>query len=58
MPVPALREFLRLFFKRGHVTAEQTDKAFATHWTHYEAHDGAKSLEIFAEEIMALVAAA
>lgn len=41
MPMPFIREFLRLFFKRGHVTAEQADEAFKTHWPHYKAHDAA-----------------
>jgi len=41
MPMPAFREFIRLFFKRGHVTAEQADEAFASHWPYYEANDGA-----------------
>ncbi len=51
MPLPALREFLRLFFKRGHVTDEQADEAFATHWPHYEAHDGA---EAFVRQVQSL----
>jgi pimeloyl-ACP methyl ester carboxylesterase len=35
----AFREFLHLFFRRGHATAEQAEEAFAAHWPHYEVHD-------------------
>lgn len=51
MPTPVIREFLRLFFKRGHVTAEQAEEAFTTHWPHYEAHDAAAA---FVRQVQAL----
>lgn len=51
MPLPALREFLHLFLKRGHVTGEQADEAFATHWPHYEANDGT---EAFVRQVQSL----
>jgi pimeloyl-ACP methyl ester carboxylesterase len=41
MPMPAFREFLRLFFRRGHATEEAAEAAFAAHWPHYEAASGA-----------------
>ena len=51
MPMAAFREFIRLFLKRGHVSAEQADEAFEAHWPHYEAHGGAAA---FVRQVQAL----
>ncbi len=44
MPTAPFREFLRMFYRRGHVSAEQAEEAFKAHVPHYEAHDGAAAL--------------
>jgi pimeloyl-ACP methyl ester carboxylesterase len=51
MPMPAFRAFLRLFFRRGHVTDEQAEEAFAAHWPPYEAHGGA---DAFVRQVQSL----
>jgi len=51
MPMPAFREFLHLFFRRGHTTSDQAEEAFAAHWPNYEAHDGPAA---FVRQVQAL----